>query len=615
MCTPQRLATEQVASASSASKSFAETYLSRKSGNPSDFASSSNAREVQPLSPLLNADISPTSPTASWGDSPKRRSTRRKSSLRESLQDFRSDVVEDSLDRGTRFLPMIPQSDRAIQATDFRDAQIDWDQLFEEDVTGILQFVESGWFQFLTTTIIFLNAALIGIETDFDSPWFPFLEQILLAFFTVELCLRLIRSGSHFFSCAEESFFWNMLDFIIVTTGVFDQWLLPYLDSTSEAEAQDEISSSGKKHSAPRSQLFYHMRMLRLLRIIRVFRLVKMIPQLYNLSKGVFAAIQGMLWVLVFLAMGLYAVGILCTRLLGHGVLVTPSTPDCQEMLRLFSSVPSSMFALFELMSSWTLMKYVPLFEVVPILKPMFVLFYVFAAWGLLAVMTGVVSEKMIAIRQRTSDEDHKREEDRRMAARDILMNMFTRFDADGDGSMSRAECNTMLSSEECIKNLQKNTNVRVQDLQELFDWLDIDKDGNVTAYEFLQGFMWLNEPLNPKSLVKLHDKLVREVGALQKAVKGCLEDRYARLLKVIGQPLGKLHAVTLQIQSLDDTFREIRRFLEEDFEMDLKSEQTTEGLEEAEIRIARKIDEIQSRVTRLLKLKNEGKIEVIPRS
>merc|ERR1719507_1573272 len=71
----------------------------------------------------------------------------------------------------------------------------------------------------------------------------------------------------------------------------------------------------------------------------------------------------------------------------------------------MFHSVTSSMFVLFESMSCWSLMRFSPLFERMPLIKLCAVLFYIFAAWGLLAVMTGVVSEKMISAREKMQHE------------------------------------------------------------------------------------------------------------------------------------------------------------------------------------------------------------------
>merc|ERR1719324_1668909 len=87
---------------------------------------------------------------------------------------------------------------------------------------------------------------------------------------------------------------------------------------------------------------------------------------------------------------------------------------ELQEIKEMFSTVSNSMFTLFGTVSSWSLLKFVPLFDEMPYLRPLFVLFYVYSAWALLAVMTGVVSENLIAIREQMVKEDELKEEKRK---------------------------------------------------------------------------------------------------------------------------------------------------------------------------------------------------------
>merc|ERR1719471_1982890 len=103
------------------------------------------------------------------------------------------------------------------------------------------------------------------------------------------------------------------------------------------------------------------------------------------------------------------------------------------------------MFTLFGTMSSWSLLKFVPLFGDMPWLKPLFVVFYVYSAWALLAVMTGVVSENMIAIREQMVKEDEAREEMRKTAITKTLIELFQESDTDHSGTVSKMEFENML--------------------------------------------------------------------------------------------------------------------------------------------------------------------------
>merc|ERR1712190_667205 len=113
-----------------------------------------------------------------------------------------------------------------------------------------------------------------------------------------------------------------------------------------------------------------------------------------------------------------------------------------------------------------SLMKFVPLFLEMPILRPLFVLFYVYSAWALLAVMTGVVSENMIAIREQMVKEDEQRDEMRKTMVTKTLMDLFREADTDHSGEVSRDEFNALLRSPDLKRKLTKNTNMKTDDLK-----------------------------------------------------------------------------------------------------------------------------------------------------
>eukprot|EP00434_Breviolum_minutum_P024574 symbB.v1.2.021707.t1/scaffold1892.1/size96974/4 len=285
-----------------------------------------------------------------------------------------------------------------------------------------------------------------------------------------------------------------------------------------------------------------------------------------------------MFWVLVFMIMTLYSVAILCTRVIGHGSIIgEDADEDLRKIKEMFSSVSTSMFTLFGTVSSWSLMKFVPLFEEMPMLRPLFVVFYIYSAWALLAVMTGVVSENMIAIRDQMQKEDEQREEKRKSMITKVLMELFREAsvvkcwikmnylaDVDGNGIVSRQEFESMLKSPELVKKITKNTRMKVQDLIDLFDWLDHDKGGTITIDEFMTGFKWINEPLRAKSLVKLQERLAGDLKLLETTVSGTIKKRVDEVQRTVAMPLRKVHAIAEQMQSLDVQLGRVRPILRE---------------------------------------------------
>lgn len=470
-------------------------------------------------------------------------------------KEFRTEVEEEAaLDPP---MPQMPRQVGRLRRTDPKDGVMAMAE--QQAVAGPLAWVDSDGFQGISALVIFGNAILIGLETDIkDEKAFFWSEQALLIFFVFELTVRLCRHGCMFFK-HEDDFVWNFLDFGIVASGVSDQWIMPLVEWIKAEEG------GGNKHAGT---VFTLMRMLRLLRIVRLFRLVKIVRPLYQLAQGVLEALQGMFWVLIFMIMTLYAFAILCTRFIGHGVALPKDAAD-EEALKpireMFKTVPDSMFALFGTMTSWSLLNFVPLLNVFPFLRPLFVLFYIYSAWALLAVMTGVVSENLIAIREQMVKEDELKEQKRKQNITNTLFALFAKADCDGSGSVSRNEFNAMLRDPSLMKILIKNSNLRVQDLHDLFDWLDHDGGGTITIDEFMVGFKWVNDPLSAKSIVKLQERLISDMLFLKHDTLDLIDQGSQEVMELITHPIRKVHAIADQMDTLDDLCTKLKTGLRED--------------------------------------------------
>lgn len=449
---------------------------------------------------------------------------------------------------------------------------------------GLLAWVEESWFQGVSGVVIFANAVIIGLETEYPGPRWFWVEQSLLAFFSFELVCRLINYGWVFFQ-HEDDFIWNLFDFSIVMCGVFDQWIMPLL-------AMFFLSSTGSHATV----FFLLLRMVRLLRIVRLFRLVKIVRPLYNLAQSIGHALQGMFWVLAFMVMTLYSTAILCTRLIGQGAILPDSVAgnkDVQAIREMFSTVDESMFTLFGMMSSWSLMKFVPLFEELPALRPVFVVFYVYSAWALLAVMTGVVSENMIAIRDQMAKEDERREELRRTMITELLLELFRDADKDFSGTVSRSEFDAMLADPVIVRRLVRNSRLKAQDLRDLFEWLDYDASGTITIDEFMTGFKWVNEPLRAKSLVRLQEWIGKDLRMMEACLRELVQTKVNAVNQIIATPLRKVQAITEQMQGLDAQVSEIRNSLRERAEL-MPSQQDISGVED---RLTTRLNTVLSRI------------------
>lgn len=284
-------------------------------------------------------------------------------------------------------------------------------------------------------------------------------------------------------------------------------------------------------------------------------RLIRIVPALNELARGVLDACQGLFWVMCFMLLLIYAIAILVTRLIGHFDATSMPDPrqvaEVQEVQKMFRDVKTSMFYLFETMSSWTLVPLIPLFQIAPITRLIFVVFYIFAGWTLLAVMTGVVSFNMIALRAQITREDEARDQASKEKAKEVLLEIFEYADYDRSGELSIEEFEEMMKNEDIVKSIETNTNIKKQDLEDLWHWLDDDGSETVSWDEFLRGFQWLNEPFRPKTLLRLQEKVVKELRGTKRCFLDLIASTFDSIMIHVQPPMLKMHAITEQVQLL----------------------------------------------------------------
>eukprot|EP00928_Gymnodinium_smaydae_P053948 TRINITY_DN37812_c0_g1_i1.p1 TRINITY_DN37812_c0_g1~~TRINITY_DN37812_c0_g1_i1.p1 ORF type:complete len:701 (-),score=184.80 TRINITY_DN37812_c0_g1_i1:58-2160(-) len=371
-----------------------------------------------------------------------------------------------------------------------------------------LDWVESGEFQWLVAAVILVNALTLGVEMDYPSPAWFWINQAMLAFFMFELLSRIWRSGARHFFVNSEEVGWNLLDFFIMIISVLDIWVVVFADILS-----------GMGMSVGLGNLMMVVRMLRILRILRLLRLFRAFRPLHALAICMTEAMQSIFWVLVLTIVAIYAVAILATRMIGHGMLVSDPDDIPPETRALFSGVWDSMFTLFSVMNGEEWNKVEPLLDRVPATKPAFLIFIILSSWALLSTLTGVVSDHMMVVRESDSHRSEEAEEKRMNWQNNQLRSVFHAADRDGSGSLAREEYLALLRSPFHVKKLQQVANISVKDLAMMFDLLDVDGNGVLDWDEFLHGFDWLNEAITGKSLLKIRHAIGSKLSKLQHSI------------------------------------------------------------------------------------------------
>lgn len=256
-------------------------------------------------------------------------------------------------------------------------------------------------------------------------------------------------------------------------------------------------------------QIMMMLRMARLLRILRLVRLVKNIPPLFVLVVGIMQAMQGMMWVLVLTCVVLYALSLLAVKLIGHGLAFPNGAPN--DVKAIFPSVFKSMFCLFKAMNGdWSALE--PLFAVMPVSKFVFFVYTVVSSWGILSILTAVVSENMINATDKHRQEVQKEKDIADDIKREASLQALFEEECGGDGKLDVHEFNTMIREQSSKERLMEASGLADWELKDMFHFLstyDEDKRAHVIlAEEFIKGLKNEKRMASERTMLRLESRI-----------------------------------------------------------------------------------------------------------
>jgi voltage-gated sodium channel len=357
-------------------------------------------------------------------------------------------------------------------------------------------FVESSCFQMFIGFVISANAVVIGMETDVaEYQWlWQNLEDIFLLIFFLELLLKFCAYGIGFFKTSNPDVGWNIFDFTIVSFGCADRIL----------------SHVSPEHGSGARFFVLLMRTFRLLRILRIIRIFRLMKQLYLLAKSMLDSFSAVFWVSFLCALILYICAIVITRLIGQPNTSDDQSPFLDEFrIERFGSVKTTMLTLFRLMAFPDMEPFKPVYNKMPWFALFLVAFIIFGAFAVVALLTGVVCEAMVAKSRRREDEQRFEADRSRYRLAEDLRRLFKKCDASGSGSsLTRSQFEQSkvqvfrLCDNHCVR-------LRPQDLDALFELVD-DGSGTIDTEELLYGMLQLNSEVRPMSIMELRRLVVR---------------------------------------------------------------------------------------------------------
>jgi len=354
-----------------------------------------------------------------------------------------------------------------------------------------LDWIDSWAMDMTVAAVIVLNFFALACEADFDSwSWWFVIHNIFQVLFTLEVSLRLCHRGLHWFA---KDRWWAVLDTVLCSIGMVDFWIQPLW-----------CLLTGKSDCQHASKL----RILRLLRLLRLNRVFSMVPRLPNFLE-VMAAMLGT-FTMIF--------AVLFTFIFASSIVMTEVLDDTGDwkVRRQFTNVVTSFFTLFQVttIDNWEEIA-TPIIEhdeaTSSLWRCFFVLYIAFASWTMISTLTAVASDSMIAATTDQKESELKELESKQKLFVDFLRDTFHEADADGNGLLDKAEFREMIRMDVVLRRMRElGVDMSQEELENVFDTLDIDQSGELSIDEFVTGLSYFQEGLSTKHVVNIDYSLRR---------------------------------------------------------------------------------------------------------
>ena len=214
------------------------------------------------------------------------------------------------------------------------------------------RFIGSDLFRNAITTLILINAAILGLQTYELAPRVEtaliYADQVIIAVFVVEIALKLFAQRLRFFTSP-----WNLFDFAVVAISV--------------------VPAAGA------------FSVLRALRVLRLFRLFSVVPEMRSVVEALARAIPGMGAIMLVLCVIFYVAAVMGAK------LFSGTHPQ------FFADLGGSAFTLFQIMTleSWSMGVARPVIAEHPFAWIFFVGFIILTSFAVLNLFIAVIVDSM----------------------------------------------------------------------------------------------------------------------------------------------------------------------------------------------------------------------------
>mmetsp|Transcript_60847 Transcript_60847/g.145015 ORF Transcript_60847/g.145015 Transcript_60847/m.145015 type:complete len:794 (+) Transcript_60847:201-2582(+) len=352
------------------------------------------------------------------------------------------------------------------------------------------QVVEGCAFRVLCSFIILVDAVLLGVQTDHvvrhgeateTAVVLDHVHETFIAWYIVELLLRLIAARSCKLFLMGKEWRWNVFDLCMSMASLADIFL----------------ANSGLRELAV-GRLLRTLRLIRTLRVFRILRFLTFLREFHKLVLCLASSLQTLLCVFSLMTFFVYGMSILLTKTAGTYLKDNVGIIDARiqdDIERSFGSVGYSMLSMYMAITggrNWGELFH--LLELVSVgVAYMYIAFLVISIYGLTNVVTAVFVESAMQATQNYRDLLVQEMFIRDQATVKHMKEIFQSIDTDGSGTISAHEMDLFMKDETlALQEYFEALGISANDTETLFKLLDRDSSGEVDIDEFCDGCMRL---------------------------------------------------------------------------------------------------------------------------
>ncbi|CAE7847806.1 unnamed protein product [Symbiodinium necroappetens] len=322
------------------------------------------------------------------------------------------------------------------------------------------RLVASSLFEFFSGFVILLNLVAIGVEAEMSlqdemsqhSLWFSSIESIFLGIYCLEAGLQLFGRG-----CAVLQDLWFWMDVCLIAIGLLALWVVPAIVGGEDTSGFEKLLV---------------VRGVRLLRLVRVLRMVRHFKIMWRLVYGLLTASQTILSTTALILVSLFIFACVAVELIAKDADLLEDTSTRDIVIGRFRGVGKAIL---------TLTQFVTLDGLSDVWFPLIVK----KPW-LWTYFLPILD----AIQQRLGSPERAMLKRKVRGALPVLIGIFQTIDTDHSGLITREEVSHVPIDILPPRVLEA---VCVDNMEDIFDLLDVDDSGFLTQMEFVEGLLNLS--------------------------------------------------------------------------------------------------------------------------